>query len=370
MAMKIGIFGGTFNPPHTTHLQMARQALSELHLDRLFVLPCGDPPHKQCDVSAEVRLQLAGLAFGDIAEVDDYEIVKQGKSYTVETLRHFQRRFPDAQLYLVLGGDSLANLDSWYCPQQIASLATLAVADRGGQGVEEAAEHVRNKFGAQVIALHIDPTTLSSTELRVRYQFGLDNSSFVPPQVDSYVRQTGLYSQYTGMVDRVRSYLSEQRFRHTYYVVKRGQELAPDELKDKAFVACLLHDVAKYIPSADYAKYGFEQGDLPDSVVHSFLGSAVARQDFGITDGEILDAIAYHTTGRPNMTLLDKIVYIADKTEDTRPYPLQHLKQGTLEQQFVACLKEAYEICLQRHCDSVCPLSEQTLRFYCPDGVQ
>ena len=142
--------------------------------------------------------------------------------------------------------------------------------------------------------------------------------------------------------------------------------MAPDGLQDKAFVACLLHDVAKYVPSSDYAKYGFTPSDdMPPSVVHSFLGAEVARQDFGITDKEILDAIAYHTTGRPNMTELDKIVYVADKTEESRPYPLEHLLQGSLDDKFIACLTEAYEICLQRHCDSVCPLSERTLEYYC-----
>ena len=165
----------------------------------------------------------------------------------------------------------------------------------------------------------------------------------------------------------VQKYLTPERFSHTFFVVKRGLELASDELRHKAFVACLLHDVAKYIPKSQYGKYNFTQNDLPDSVVHSFLGAEVARADFGIEDEEILDAIRFHTTGCPNMSDLAKIVYVADKTEDSRPYPKQHLKCGTLDEQFVACLKEAYEVCLQRHCDSVCPLSELTIRKYCPE---
>ena len=77
------------------------------------------------------------------------------------------------------------------------------------------------------------------------------------------------------------------------------------------------------------------------------LGAKVACMDFGVTDNEILDAITYHTTGRPDMTRLDKIVYVADKTEQTRPYPLEHLLEGTLDEKFVACLKEAYQVCLE-----------------------
>ena len=364
--MKIGIFGGTFNPPHNTHVAMASAAMEQLRLDKLFVLPCGDPPHKHCDVDADIRLTLCRLAFGDIAEVDDYEVVKRGKSYTVETLRHYRELYPDAQLYLIIGGDSLLGFHKWYLPEEIARLASLAVVCRKRRMPASVARRIEQRFGAEVNFLRMEPTSLSSTELRLRYEFGMDNGEFVPQAVDEYVRDRQLYCKYRAMTDKLRQYLTPQRFEHTFYVVKRGQELAAEEEKDKAFVACLLHDCAKYIPKRRYSEYGYVQpDDMPDSVVHSFLGAKVAERDFGITDDEILDAIAYHTTGRPAMTRLDKIVYVADKTEDSRPYPLSHLKRGDLDRQFVACLKEAYAVCLERHCDSVCPLSEQTINYYC-----
>lgn len=364
--MKIGIFGGTFNPPHNTHVEIARAALSQLRLDKLFVLPCGDPPHKKCDVDKETRLKLCHLAFDGIAEVDDYEIRKAGKSYTVETLEHFAQLYPQAELFLVIGGDSLADFGKWHCPKQIAELCTLTVADRDSSDVANASNEARRKFDANVVLLQFTPTALSSTEIRLRYEFGMDNGEYMPEAVDSYILQNGLYGEHRAMALAVKDYLTPQRFLHTFYVVKRGQELAPEHLKEKAFVACLLHDVAKYISKSDYRKYRFTQGDLPDSVVHSFLGSYVAQLDFGIDDAEILDAIEFHTTGRPNMSELEKIVYIADKTEDTRPYDTAHLKCGTLDDQFVACLKEAYSVCLEQHNDSVCPLSEMTVRWYCP----
>ncbi len=363
--MKIGIFGGTFNPPHNTHVGMAVEAVKQLGLDSLFVIPCGDPPHKSCDVDKATRLELCRLAFEGVAAVDEYEINKSGKSYTVETLSHYKRLYPKAELYLVIGGDSLLGFDKWYKPEQIAKLCTLAVVDRGGSTPVESLREVTRKFGAKVVTLQTEPTSVSSTEIRLRYEFGMNNSELVPKDVDDYVLNNGLYSTYRAMAQKVKQYVTPRRFEHTFYVVKRGQELARDELKNKAFVACLLHDVAKSVPQSDYGKYRFTQGDLPDSVVHSFLGKYVAQQDFGIDDPEILDAITFHTTGRPDMSELEKIVYVADKTEDTRPYPLEHLKRGTLEDQFVACLKEAYQVCLERHCDSLCPLSELTVRRYC-----
>ena len=107
--MKIGIFGGTFNPPHNTHVNIARQAVAQLRFDKLLVVPCGIPPHKYCGVDKLVRLQLCNLAFAgvacsDVTEVWDYEIRKDTASYTVETLREVKRLYPDSELYLIIGG--------------------------------------------------------------------------------------------------------------------------------------------------------------------------------------------------------------------------------------------------------------------------
>lgn len=363
--MKLGIFGGTFNPPHNTHRNILLQAVKQLRLDKALVVPCGDPPHKPCAVDKLARLDMARLAFGDAAEIFDYEINKQGKSYTLDTITEVKRLYPQADIYLIIGGDSLADFPKWHCPEQIARLCTLVVAQRGEKELRDTAKRLDSVYGTETEFLDITPDSVSSTEIRLRYEFG-QTIHDVPQSVDEYIRKTGLYSRFRDAALKVQKYLTPERFRHTFYVVKRGLELAPDGLQDKAFVACLLHDVAKYVPPSDYAKYGFTPSrDMPPSVVHSFLGAEVAKQDFGITDKEILDAIAYHTTGRPAMTTLDKIVYVADKTEESRPYPLEHLLEGSLDDKFIACLTEAYEICLQRHCDSVCPLSERTLEYYC-----
>ena len=370
--MKIGIFGGTFNPPHNTHVNIVKTAKEQLGLDQVIVVPCGDPPHKTCEVAGSVRFELAKLAFAGIAEVSDYELNKEGKSYTVETLRHVAELHPDAELYLIIGGDSLKNFGKWYRPAEIAELCTLAVASRGRRKTpKRTVERIEEKYGAKVVLLDKQPDTVNSTELRLRYEFGLSNAQFVPAAVDAYFLKKGLFDKRRGEIEKLRGYLDEERFNHTYHVVKRGLEICKEEEADAVFTACLLHDCAKFIPESDCAKYGFvPSGDMPRTVRHSFLGAEVAKRDFGVTDQQILDAIAYHTTGRPNMTRLEKIVYVADKTEDTRPYPLAHLKRGSLDRMFINCLKEAYEVCLERHHDSVCPLSEQTLRFYCPPVEQ
>lgn len=365
--MKIGLFGGTFNPPHNTHVNIAKHAVTQLNLDKLLIIPCGLPPHKYCDVDKRIRLRLCELAFCRVAKTEtwDYEILKADKSYTVETLREVKKRYPDCELYLIIGGDSLKNFDKWYCPDEIASLATLAVAARESELPTNLLNDVKRRFNAQLVVLDVVPNAVSSTDIRLRYQFGKDNAEYVPKAVDEYVLNNGLYAEYRDMALKLKTYLKPERLEHTFYVVKRGLEFASADEYDKVFVTCLLHDCAKFIDEADYCKYGFvKPADMPKPVVHSFLGAKVAQIDFGVNDPEILDAITYHTTGRPNMTRLEKIVYIADKTEQTRPYPLEHLLTGSLDEIFIKCLVEANEYRVEAHGDSDFTLTDETLEFY------
>ncbi len=334
-------------------------------MDKLIVMPCGIPPHKAADVDADTRFHLAQLAFGSFAEVSDYEINKQGKSYTVETLREVKRRFPQSEIFLVIGGDSFSAFDTWFCPREIASLCTLAVAARGRKLSPKTCKRIAENTGAKFVVLNTPCDKVSSSEIRLRYQFGLPNDEFVSREVNDFVLRQNLYANYREIAKKLRTYLTNSRFMHTFYVVKRGLELASESEKDKAFLACLLHDCAKYIKPSDYATYGFQKPcDMPDPVVHSFLGAYVAKQDFGISDQEILDAITYHTTGCPNMSRLQKIVYVADKTEQTRPYPLAHLLHGSLDCQFKKCLLEANAYTTQAHGKELYPLTQQTLDFY------
>ncbi len=147
--MKLGIFGGTFNPPHNTHRDILLQAVCQLGLDKVLVVPCGDPPHKSCSVDKRARLEMARLAFEGFAEIFTYEIDKQGKSYTLDTLTEVKRLYPSAELYLIIGGDSLADFSKWHCPEQIARMCTLTVAQRGEQKLSYYADRLSYEYGAQ-----------------------------------------------------------------------------------------------------------------------------------------------------------------------------------------------------------------------------
>lgn len=359
--MKIGLFGGTFNPPHKTHLNMARMAVEQLGLDKLIIMPCGDPPHKKTDVNKFARLDMCKIAFGGIGEVSDYEITKVGKSYTVDTLTYLREIYPNDQLYLIIGEDSFRDFEKWYQPQQILQLATLAVCERGGVDSSQ----MEQKYLGKIAKVVFEPNDVSSTEIRLRYNFRLPNDSFVTPDVDEFIIRNNIYGAKTGVVDKLRTYVTDlRRFQHTYYVVKRGLQLAPSNLKEKAFWACLLHDCAKNLPSERYCNYNFEPNGMPKPIIHAFLGALVAKKDFGIDDCEILDAIRYHCTARPNMTKLDMIVYIADKTEETRPFPTEHLLRGSLKNMFISCLLEANDFCLTTHGDEMYYLTQDAIDFY------
>ena len=188
---RVGILGGTFDPPHWGHLLIAETAREELGLDRVLFVPASVPPHKRRrDVSpAQVRLRLLRAALrGSGFEISRIEIEREGPSYTVDTLEALARRMPNTKLYLLVGADSLVDLPHWREPARIARLATLAVARRPGSPLRQ-----RTAIGARVIALANPPVDLSSSDLRARVARGRSIRFRVPPAVERLVSELSLY---------------------------------------------------------------------------------------------------------------------------------------------------------------------------------
>jgi nicotinate-nucleotide adenylyltransferase len=198
--VRLGILGGTFNPPHLGHLVCAQEAHGELALDRVLLIPASIPPHKavEREPGPEHRLELCRLAVaGDERfAVSDMELRRSGPSFTLDTLKTLSTRAPQDELVLILGGDIAAGLTEWHEPEQVLELATVAIADRRGttrDAVDRTLAQLRGGDRARFFAM--PRIGVSSTMLRRRVADGRPIRYFVPDQVEEYIRRHRLYSQ-------------------------------------------------------------------------------------------------------------------------------------------------------------------------------
>ena len=196
--MRVGILGGTFNPPHLGHLICAQEAYLQLKLDRVTLIPARIPPHKPVDdePGPEHRLELCRVAVGndDRFDVSDVEIMREGPSYTVDTLELLHSREPESELFLIVGGDIAAGLQSWREPERVLSLATLAVAGRRGTSRAEVDDALSGISGGERAQFFQMPTiSIASTALRRRVRAGEPIRYYVPDAVVSYIDRHRLY---------------------------------------------------------------------------------------------------------------------------------------------------------------------------------
>lgn len=197
---RIGIYGGTFAPPHIGHRAAAEAFMKQMRLDYLYVIPTAIPPHKTVDfdVTPADRLRLCELAFADLdgVIVSDIEIKRGGRSYTVDTLRELSS--PDARLFLLCGTDMLLTLDSWYCAEEIFKLCYPIYIRRENDAIitnkilKKISEYTE-KYNAVVRRVVTEPIEMSSSRVRKTLREGGDISSMVPPLVESYIRENSLF---------------------------------------------------------------------------------------------------------------------------------------------------------------------------------
>lgn len=186
--MKIGIFGGTFNPPHLGHIRACRAFSDIIKTDRLFVIPTYLPPLKQAyDISPAHRLEMCRLAF-PFAEICDFEIRSGGVSYTYKTVRYFRESYPDAELFMLIGTDQLAQLEKWREAEYLSENLIFAVVPRYGDKAELEKEFERHLgMGFRLVMVPIAETEVSSTEIRS------GSSALLTPEVAKYIKEHHLY---------------------------------------------------------------------------------------------------------------------------------------------------------------------------------
>jgi nicotinate-nucleotide adenylyltransferase len=199
-SLRLGILGGTFNPPHNGHLTCARAALEELRLDRVVLVPVGIAPHKEIehDAGAQARYEMCErAASGDPGlAVSRMEIDREGPSYTVDTLRSIREDSPGQELYFIMGGDQATELGGWKDPEEVLRLATVAVAEReGARRAEIAAALSELAGGDRVVFFAMPRVDVSSTMVRERVANGEPIRDLVPEAVADYIERAGLYRQ-------------------------------------------------------------------------------------------------------------------------------------------------------------------------------
>lgn len=345
---KIAIFGGTFNPVHNEHIEVAKSAVKELGLDQLYIMPTFISPHKtDTPASTEDRLNMLKLAFEGVEKVtvSDYEIKKQGTSYTYQTVEHFKNE-ENTKLYFIVGGDMLKDFKTWRYPERILSACSLCVFDRENSNVDFdfEKEYFIKAFGKTFITLNYKGKDLSSTFVRVYNSFGLDIKSMTDEKVADYITEHNLYTgdKYALFIKKS---LPEKRLIHTANVVALALSNAKKNGldKEKVRISATLHDCAKYIDYKSVEGFTLPDG-VPQPVIHAFLGKYVAEKYLGVTDQDILNAVCYHTSGRPNMSDLEKLIFVADMLEKGRNYQgvekLREFLNGDLDTCFKECLKE------------------------------
>ena len=345
----IGIFGGAFDPPHNEHIKIAREIKEEFHLERMIFLPSGNSPHKDLFTSFDQRVSMlkAALADEDFG-IEEIEGTFPDRAYSYRVLPLLKEKY--GEIAFLIGGDSLLAFDLWRKPEEVAKICPLLVVPRADESLEELrakAKEAEARYGADVrLSERIRGEAVSSSEVRARISLGMP-VPMISDEVLAVIHEAGLYGKYREMAAKVRTYLPEKRWRHTCGVVLAGlrinERVGLD--KDKVVVACLLHDCMKYETRVNE---GVPADVVGTKILHAFNGAEEARLAFGITDGEILDAIRFHTTGRAGMTPLDKLVYTADMVEEeTRDFDgvekLRAAAYRDLDEGFRLCFLACYD---------------------------
>lgn len=340
---RIGIYGGTFNPPHLGHFRAAQYALAE-GLYRLLVIPSNIAPHKQMptdSASPAQRQEMLRLGLGGIEniEISDLELQRGGSSYTYETVAQVRKQYPDAELVLFMGTDMFLSFHTWKNPAQIIQNASLGVFYRGQRDEVAAVEKQKlflEKQGAKVYLVDNPVTEISSTDLRRLLNFRCADE-FLDPAVTDFIRQNRLYGTDRALIGlsleelekTVVSLLKPNRVAHVLGCRDTAVELARRWGADEndAARAALLHDITKALDGPLQLTLCHAYGIILDhfaahnpKTLHALTGSYVAQRIFG-ENAAVVSAIASHTTGKANMNVLEKIIYVADYMEPNRDFP-------------------------------------------------
>lgn len=340
---RIGIFGGSFNPPHLGHILAVREFQKKLSLDRVLLIPAATPPHKTLTANspdANHRLRMTRLAAADLpyAEVSDVELRREGASYTADTLDELRMIYPDDELFLLMGTDMFLSFEMWYHPERIAAQATVAVAHRSADNAQQlrnCAEKLKQTLHLETALIENEYLPHSSTSVRAMLAFQAAEE-YLSPAVLDYIQKNDLYFSRDDLKNLSFDRLQEvslclhniKRVPHVIGCSDTAERLARKYGADvtDAKRAGILHDITKALNAQEQLQLcdhyaiildNFER--LNPKLLHAKTGAVIAEQIFG-ENPAVCDAIRWHTTGKANMSLLEKIIYLADYMEPNRAF--------------------------------------------------
>jgi nicotinate-nucleotide adenylyltransferase len=388
--MKIGFLGGTFDPPHKGHTAAAALAARRLDLDLLLFIPTARPPHKELPpdtAGTEHRLEMTRLAASGLAEagalVSDIEIRRGGKSYTADTAAELMAAYPGAELWLICGGDMFRSLPQWRRSGWLAENLNFAVFSRGAEEAGElerlAGDYLR-RYGIRARYIDAEPVPISSTQLRALLKRG-EGGAYLDRAVYAYILERRLYGarpEPDALWELARPWIGEGRLEHVAGCRETAARLAERWGADvrEAEVAAILHDLTKKFDAEEQlllcAKYDITIENFDpayESLLHAETGAALACRLFGISEAE-REAIRWHTTGRAGMSLLEKIIYLADTIEPARSFEgageLRRLAFEDLDGAMIRSLEMSLEH-IRRRGKKPHPSSEEALAFLLRD---
>lgn len=334
---RIGIIGGSFDPIHIGHLILADQARSFYDLDQVIFIPARISPFKlnKTPTEGNLRYDMIKLAVADnlYFSVSDCELKKETVSYTVETLKELQQELGDeAELFFITGTDAFLSIEEWHGAEELLKQFSFLVGTRPGYQEEQLDQticRIRALHGAFIEKVMMPEVDISSTNIKDRIKNGKSVKYLLPKSVTGYIMEKGLYGADNVKIrvtTLIQNKLKTSRLRHTYGVVQTASALARQYGADeeKAELAALFHDAYR------------ETGNLE----HGPVAADAMREQFGVTDQDICNAVRFHTTGRVGMSTLEKVIYLADAIEPNRSYPgVDQLRRAAELDLDIACLK-------------------------------